>query len=168
MQRFRPSNHICLPRWLWPRWSYRVLILVWLFCCVIWATYSNSCIGLQSTRFFCPWNSPDKISEVGSHSLLLGIFPTQGLNLGLPHCRQILYHLSHQGSPTLTLQASISSSVRGLQIYSCIFWRGLYEVIHLKQYSNWQTVPPSMNYNVNKINHHGHYYYYSSFNYFPL
>ena len=31
------------------------------------------------------------------HSLLQGIFPTQGLNLGLPHCRQILYHLSHQG-----------------------------------------------------------------------
>ena len=31
------------------------------------------------------------------HSLLLGIFPTQGLNLGLLHCRQILYHLSHQG-----------------------------------------------------------------------
>ena len=27
-----------------------------------------------------------------------GIFPTQGLNLGLPHCRQILYHLSHQRS----------------------------------------------------------------------
>ena len=30
-----------------------------------------------------------------------GIFPTQGLNLGLLHCRQILYHLSHQGSPVL-------------------------------------------------------------------
>ena len=28
-----------------------------------------------------------------------GIFPTQGLNPGLLHCRQILYHLSHQGSP---------------------------------------------------------------------
>ena len=32
----------------------------------------------------------------GSHSLFQGIFPNQGLNLGLPHCRQILYHLSHQ------------------------------------------------------------------------
>ena len=31
--------------------------------------------------------------------LLQGIFPTQGRNLGLPHCRQSLYHLSHQGSP---------------------------------------------------------------------
>ena len=36
---------------------------------------------------------------VGSYSLLQGIFPTQGLNLGLLPCRQILYHLSHQRSP---------------------------------------------------------------------
>ena len=34
----------------------------------------------------------------GSHSLLQGIFPTRGLNPGLPHCRQILYQLSHQGN----------------------------------------------------------------------
>ena len=32
-----------------------------------------------------------------------GIFSTQQLNLGLPHCRQILYHLSHQGSPGLDI-----------------------------------------------------------------
>ena len=43
--------------------------------------------------------SPDKNTGVGCHALLQGIFPTQGLNPGLPHCRQILYHLSHQGSP---------------------------------------------------------------------
>ena len=36
----------------------------------------------------------------GHYSLLQGIFPTQRLNLGLLHCRQILYHLSHQGSPS--------------------------------------------------------------------
>ena len=34
---------------------------------------------------------------VGCHFLLQGIFPTQGVNPGLPHCRRILYHLSHQG-----------------------------------------------------------------------
>ena len=45
-----------------------------------------------------PWNSPGQNSSVGSHSLLQGIFPTQGSNPGLPHCRQILYQLSHQGS----------------------------------------------------------------------
>ena len=36
-------------------------------------------------------------TRVGSHSLLQGIFPAQGSNPGLPHCSQILYHLSHQG-----------------------------------------------------------------------
>ena len=42
---------------------------------------------------------PGKNTGVGSHSLLQGIFPTRGSNLSLLHCRQILYHLSHQGSP---------------------------------------------------------------------
>ena len=41
-------------------------------------------------------NYPGKNTEVGCHSLLQGIFPTQRLNLSLPHCRQILCHLSHQ------------------------------------------------------------------------
>ena len=42
-----------------------------------------------------------KDTGVGNHSLLQEIFPTQGLNPGLPHCRQILYQLSNQGSPCL-------------------------------------------------------------------
>ena len=42
---------------------------------------------------------PGKNTGVGCHALLRGIFPTQGSNPGLPHCRQILYHLSHQGRP---------------------------------------------------------------------
>ena len=45
----------------------------------------------------CPRDSPGKNTEVGSHSLLQGIFQTQGSNPGLPHCRQILYYLSYQG-----------------------------------------------------------------------
>ena len=45
------------------------------------------------------WNSPGKNTGVGSHFLLQEIFPTQGSNLGLQRCRQILYHLIHQGSP---------------------------------------------------------------------
>ena len=47
----------------------------------------------------CPWDSPGKDSGVGCQALLQGIFLTQGSNLGLQHCRQILYILSHQGSP---------------------------------------------------------------------
>ena len=47
---------------------------------------------------YSPWNSPGQNTGVGSLSLLQGIFPTQGSNPGLPHCRQILYQLSHRGS----------------------------------------------------------------------
>ena len=43
--------------------------------------------------------SPGKNTGVGSHSLLQGIFLTQDSNPDLPHCRQILYHLSHEGNP---------------------------------------------------------------------
>ena len=39
-------------------------------------------------RLLCPWNPPGKNTGVGSHSFLLGIFPTQGLSLGLLHCRR--------------------------------------------------------------------------------
>ena len=41
----------------------------------------------------CPWDSSGKNTGVGNHSLFQGIFPTEGLNLGLLHCRQILYRL---------------------------------------------------------------------------
>ena len=44
-------------------------------------------------------DSPEKNTGVGCHALFWGIFPTQGSNPGIPHCRQILYRLSHQGSP---------------------------------------------------------------------
>ena len=52
-------------------------------------------------RLLHPWNSPGKTTRVGSPSLLQGIFPTQGSNPGLPHCRWILYPLSHQRSPRI-------------------------------------------------------------------
>ena len=46
-------------------------------------------------------DSPGKNTGVGCHDLLQGIFPTQGSNPGLLYYRQILYHLSHQGSPRI-------------------------------------------------------------------
>ena len=54
--------------------------------------------GQQPSRLLCPWNFPGKNTGVGCYFLLQGIFPTLGLNPGLPHCRQTLHHLSHQGS----------------------------------------------------------------------
>ena len=52
-------------------------------------------------RLYSPWNSPGQNTGVSSLSLLQGIFPTQGSNPGLPHCRQILYQLSHRRSPRI-------------------------------------------------------------------
>ena len=50
---------------------------------------------------YSPWNSPGQNTGLGSHSLLQGIFPNQGSNPGLPHCRWILYQLSHEGGPRI-------------------------------------------------------------------
>ena len=74
-------------------WSKKVLVM-------------QSCLtlrshGLQLTRLLCPWDFPGKDTGVSCHFLLQGIFPTQGLNPGLLHCRQILYWLSYTGSPGL-------------------------------------------------------------------
>ena len=57
--------------------------------------------GLYPTRLLRPWDSPGKNTGAGSRALPQGIFPTLGSNLGLLHCRQILYRLSHQGRPLL-------------------------------------------------------------------
>ena len=55
---------------------------------------------LRPHGLYSPWNSPDQNTGVGSLSLLQGIFPTQGSNRGLLHCRWILYQLSYQGKPS--------------------------------------------------------------------
>ena len=54
-------------------------------------------MGYSPPGSFHPWNFLGKSTGVGCHYLLQGIFPTRGLNPGLPHCR--LYHLSHQEIP---------------------------------------------------------------------
>ena len=61
------------------------------------------------------WNCLGQNNGVGSLSLLQGIFLTQGSNPGLPHCRQILYQLSHQGSPGQVRWSGIPISLRIFQ-----------------------------------------------------
>ena len=61
--------------------------------------YSLVTSWIVAHRLLFPWDCPGKNTGVGCHFLLQGIFPTQGSNPGLPHCRQTLYPLSHQGSP---------------------------------------------------------------------
>ena len=83
---------------------------------------SNSVVSnsLRPHGLYSPWNSPGQNTGVGSLSLLQGIFPTQGSNLGLLHCRQILHQLSHQGSPgkynpTLTRKKCYPCALGGWQ-----------------------------------------------------
>ena len=74
---------------------------------MLWGCFheSESCSvvsnGLGPHGLYSPWNSPGQNTGVGSLSLLQGIFPTQGSNPGLLHCRWILYQLSHKGSPRI-------------------------------------------------------------------
>ena len=77
----------------------------------IWET--ESCLvmsdSLQPQRLYRTWNSPGQNIGVGSLSLLQEIFPTQGLNWGLLHCRQIIYQLNYQGSPLSRVEEEYSS-----------------------------------------------------------
>ena len=75
-----------------------------LLLCAVLCLVTQSCLTLCDPIDCSPpgssvhGDSPGKNTGVGSRSLLQGIFPTQGWNPGLPHCRRILYCLSYQGS----------------------------------------------------------------------
>ena len=69
-------------------------------CEVKWSeSHSVMSNSLQPHGLYNSWNSPDQNTGMGSLSVFHGIFPTQGLNPGLPHCRRFLHQLSYQGSP---------------------------------------------------------------------
>ena len=68
---------------------------------------------------YSPWNSPGQNTGVGSLSVLWGIFPTQGSNPGLPHCRQIIYQLSYQGSPIFHCSAKKCKIFLYINLISC-------------------------------------------------
>ena len=71
----------------------------WLDCQFVFVKVTQSCLTLcKSCGLQNPWNSPGQNTGVDSCFLLQGIFPIQRSNPGLPHCRQILYQLSHKGS----------------------------------------------------------------------
>ena len=91
-------------------WWYLIVVLIYisimtydehLFTCLWSESHSVMSNSLQPHGLYSPWNSPGQNTRVGNHSLLKGIFPTQGSNAGLPHCRHILYQLSHHGSPRI-------------------------------------------------------------------
>ena len=80
---------------IWSLLCVHVLVTQW---CLTARPWTNCSLPGSSV---CLWNSPGKITGVGSHCILQGIFPTQGSNL--LHCRQILYCLRYQGSPVIII-----------------------------------------------------------------
>ena len=85
-------------------WFIPKLVSSLLYCAVVsHSVMSNSCHPMDCSPpgSSVHGDSPGKKTGVGCHALLQGIFPTQGLNSGHLHCRRILYHLSHQGSPRI-------------------------------------------------------------------
>ena len=96
-------NSMTLATWFDFRdWYYTVMLSLesrqraFTYLLKVKVTLSDS---LQPHGLYSPWNSPGQNTGVGSLSLLHGIFPTQGLNPALLHCRWIPYHLNHKGSP---------------------------------------------------------------------
>ena len=70
------------------------------------------------------WILQARILEWVAMPSFRGIFPTQGLNPGLPHCRQILYHLRHQGSlfyATFSMNISVFVSMK--HSMQCFLWK---------------------------------------------
>ena len=66
-----------------------------------------------------PWNFPGKCAGVDCHFLLQGVFSTQELNPGLPHCRRILYQLRHKGSlREISTQYSLEGLTKALRLWS--------------------------------------------------
>ena len=94
--------------------------------CVSLSFMSDSATSwiILPARLLCPWDSPGKNTGVGCHALLQGILLTQGSNPGVLHCRQILYHLSHQGTHLfiICLCLSVCLSVC-LSIYPWREWK---------------------------------------------
>ena len=83
-------------------WQCKMVQPIWkTIPCESCSVVSNSSWphGLQPARVLCPWNSPGQNTGVGSHSLLQGIFPTQGSNPGILHCRWILFTIKATGKP---------------------------------------------------------------------
>ena len=75
---------------------------LWTKFCLLFESESESGSVVSNSLWPCglysPWNSPGQNTGVDNCSLFQGIFSTQGLNPGLPHCRWILYLLSYSGS----------------------------------------------------------------------
>ena len=98
-------------------WLYRLYIYrLYTLCDPIQSTGLQRVYSLYIYSVYSLRNSPGQNTGVVSLSLLQRIFPTQGSNPGLPHCRWILYQLSHKGNPNVLLFSSNSGVTQDLFI----------------------------------------------------
>ena len=76
-------------------------IMYFTYCCLVAQSCTTLCnlMDCSPPGSFVHGDSPGKNTGVDCHARLQEIFPIQGSKPGLPHCRRIIYHLSHQGSP---------------------------------------------------------------------
>ena len=97
---------------------------------------AQSCLTLTLSwtvahHFPLPWDSPGKNTRRSIHSLLQGIFPTQGLNLGLLHCRWILYCLSYQESSSMLSKINIITYFPWYKHILCIVLSAYISSLHV-------------------------------------
>ena len=139
---------ICVSPWVYPIWDsmffldlidyflfhageifnynlFKIFRIPFIFLFLFWKwkeSESHSVVSdsLWPHGLYSPYNSLGQNTRVGSLSLLQGNFPTQGSNPGLLHCRQILYHLSHKGSPIIPMLVHLIFSQSSLRL-SCFF-----------------------------------------------
>ena len=85
----------------------------------MWSVASNSLksFGLSPTRLLCSWDFSGKNTRVGCHFLLQGIFPTQGSNPHLLHCRRILYPLIHLETKQYKMYFNLK-----IDMFNCRVW----------------------------------------------
>ena len=82
----------------WQGWKWESSFLIHLCCAQLLSPIHLSVTSCSPPGSCVRGDSPGKNTGIGCCLLLQEIFPTQGSNTSLPHCRQILYRLSHQGS----------------------------------------------------------------------
>ena len=142
-----PSSRGSFRLWIGPTTSLTSPTLAGRFLPLKWKWKLLSCVQLFVTPY-SPRNSPGQNTGVGSLYLLQRIFLTQGSNPGLLHCRRILYHLSHKGSPRLPQWVAIPFSSGISQPRN---WTGVFYIAG-GFFTNW-TITTSTTWNVYQIYH---------------
>ena len=115
-------------RKLW-RWRWKLLSRAWLFV-TPWTVALQAPLSMEFSR---------QNTRVDCHSLLQGIFLTQGLNLCLLYCRQILYHLSHQERPR-KLWKAIPPSLWSGYVSSCFCFLRYFWIVSTEEFIDQYSV----------------------------